>query len=259
MKAPMQEKVKAILIDDEKAVRDLMKDALKSFNFIDVVAEAANVPEAVKMIHREKPQLLFLDIEMPGYSGLQLLDFFNDDELNFDIIFVTAYNEYAIKAFKVAAFDYLLKPVDENQLEETLLRYQDKKLKKQIIQQVDLLRTAYKQEVKITKIAIASTYGIDFIEIDDINFLEADNNYTKIYLTNDSRIVASKPLSEFEEILAPFSVFFRSHRSYLLNINCIARFNTKDGAFIEMKNGDKIPLSRYRRKAFESIFTKIKI
>jgi len=252
-------KIKALLVDDEASVRIVLKEILGEIPQIQVVGEAGNVAEAVKVIHKEKPELIFLDIEMPGYTGLQLLDFFNEDEVTFEIIFVTAYDEYAINAFKLAAFDYLLKPVDSEQLNDTLERYLRKKEVSKTSQRLDVLKSAYDEQENINRIAVTSAYGVEFIEIDKLVMLEANSNYTKLYLKNGNEIVASKTLSEFESILESTQVFFRSHRSYLINMHEIVRLNAKDGVFIELKSGQSVPLSRYRRKDFDELYEKIKI
>ncbi len=259
MKTEPNNKTRVLLVDDELSVRELLKDMLSGFDYLDIVGEARNVPEAVKLIHKHQPDLIFLDIEMPGYSGLKLLDFLNEEEIVFDIVFVTAFDEYAIKAFKLAAFDYLLKPVDENQLRDTLKRYLKKESRYQTSNRIDLLKATYRENEILTRIAIPSTYGIEFVDIKDIVILEAENNYTRLILNNNKELMASKPLSEFESMLLPSSNFFRAHRSYLINLKEVAKLNLKDGVFIEMKSGKSIPLSRYRRKDFEEIFKSIKI
>lgn len=259
MSANLDEKKTAILVDDEVSVRSLLRESLAAFDYLEIVGEAGNVSEAVKLIHRYKPSLVFLDIEMPGYTGLKLLDFFNEDEITFDIIFVTAFNEYAINAFKLAAFDYLLKPVDEEQLQETLDRYLKKDAKYQTAQRIGILKSKYNNQENDSRIAIPSTYGVEFLDINEIVLLEAENNYTKLILKDKKTLVASKTLSDFESTLSASGGFFRTHRSYLINISEISKLNLKDGVFIELKSGHSVPLSRYRRKEFEELYHKFRI
>lgn len=252
-------KITAIVVDDEKSARSVLIQTIEETQLLKIVGEASSVPEAVKLINRLKPELVFLDIEMPGYSGLQLLEFFNENEITFDIIFVTAYNEYAINAFKLSAFDYLLKPVDEDEVEATLNRYVSQRGKSRTTEQAALLKEAYTKDKTLSRIAVASTYGVDFIEVDQIVYLEAKNNYTEIYRADGSKITASKTLSDFESLLMPSGFFFRTHRTYLINLREVSRLNAKDGLYIELKSGAEIPLSRYRRKDFEDLFEKFKV
>jgi len=249
----------ALVVDDEPAVRSLLRNLLQPFDFIHVVGEAGQVQEAVKLIHREKPQLVFLDIEMPGYSGLQLLEFFNEEEITFDIIFVTAYDDYAIQAFKLSAFDYLLKPVDEEQLSATLHRYQTLRGRVETVQRLKVLRSAYQEDAPLSKMAVSSTYGVEFLEVEDIAYLEAQSNYTKVVLRSGREIIASKSLTLFESILGAEQGFFRPHRSFLINLTQVAKLNIKDGVFIELQTGQSIPLSRIKRKEFDAWYRNFKV
>lgn len=246
-------KLKAIIVDDEKTARIHLSCALKAIPLVELVGEATNVPDAVKLIHKEKPNVVFLDIEMPGYSGLQLLDFFNKDEITFTIIFVTAYNEYAIQAFKMSAFDYLLKPVEDEILEQTIERYTNQEIKSKTSSQIALLKNIFKEERPINKVAISSVYGVEFVNVDDIISFEAKGNYTEVIDSDQNTILTSKPLTDFESMLEPFNLFFRTHRSAIVNIKAVNRLNTKDGLYLELTNGSCFPLSRNRKKAFDKM------
>ena len=252
--------VTALIVDDEKAVRSALQEILKhSFPFVSIVGEAANIPEAVREIHNSRPQLVFLDIEMPGYSGLQLLDFFNPAEIDFDIIFVTAFNEYAIQAFKISAFDYLLKPVNTDDLKKTLERYIEKQHKQQLIERVKLLRDSLSDERAPTQIAVTSLQGIDFVQLHNTIALEASGTYTTLILAEGDLIISSKPLGEFEELLQRNKNFFRAHRSHLINLNHVKKFTNKEGDIILLSKGIEVPLSRYRKKEFEAAIASFKI
>ncbi len=252
--------IKVILVDDENAVRFALREILqKNFSYVRVIAEAANIQEAVREIHLHKPELVFLDIEMPGYSGLQLLDFFNPQEVTFNVIFVTAFDEYAIRAFKISAFDYLLKPINTQELEQTLIRYRGKKQKEKIIQQLELLKNSYSSNSPPTQIAISSLKGIDFIQLENIVLFEASGSYTTIIQKNSETMVASKPLGEFELIIQKNPIFFRSHRSYLINLTCVKKLLSMEGDTIILQNGLQIPLSRYRKRDFENAISAFKI
>ncbi|HMP99228.1 MAG TPA: LytTR family DNA-binding domain-containing protein [Cyclobacteriaceae bacterium] len=252
-------KIRAILIDDEKVVRSALRETLQHHvSFVEIIAEAANIPEAVREIHKHKPDLLFLDINMPGYSGLQILEFFNQQEISFDIIFVTAYNEYTLQAIKISAFDYLLKPVNIVELVQTMERYRQQNHSHKLAERLALLRENFSRE-ELQRIAISSQSGIEFIAIDDIILLEAAGTYTTIILNDSDKIVSSKPLGEFEALLKGVSKFFRPHRSHIINLNYVKKVSFKEGDIIIMKNGYEIQLSRYRKKDFEDIIKDFRI
>ena len=241
------ESISVLLVDDEKSVRAALKELLHPFSSITIVGEAANIPEAVKEIHLHKPNLIFLDIEMPGYTGLQLLEFFNPAEVNFDIIFVTAFNEYAIQAFKVSAFDYLLKPVNQQELEQTLQRYMDSVRNVKLPERVNLLKEVYAKDEMPSQIAVSSLQGIDFVQLDNI------------ILKAGEPLLASKPLGEFELVLQENPRFFRAHRSYLINLKQVRKLSSKEGDVIIMEKEIEVPLSRYRKKEFEQAIAGFKI
>lgn len=243
---------KAIIVDDEKYVRSALREILmRQSTLVEVVAEAANIPEAVREIHKHQPDLIFLDIDMPGYTGLQILEFFNPQEVTFDIIFVTAYNEYALQAFKMSAFDYLLKPVNEPELQHTLERYL-RRGQQAVARQVAMLREAYTQGELPRQLAVISLHGTEFIELTQLEVLEASGTYTTLVLDSGEKIVSSKPLGEFEELLRAHPQFFRTHRSFMVNLRQVKKLLTREGDIIHMKGGMEVPLSRYRKKEFDA-------
>jgi len=245
--------IKALLIDDETGVRSALREMLvRHFPTVEIVGEAANIPEAVRAIHQHQPDLLFLDIEMPGYTGLQILEFFNSSEIKFDIIFVTAYNEYAIQAFKVSAFDYLLKPIHLPDLHNTLKRYSESHHQQKLEQRVALLQESLQQDDKLTRLAVSSANGIDLIQLEKIIYFEADGPYTTIHLHQKEQVVASKSIGDFEQLLEKNPQFFRAHRSYLVNLSFVNRISSKEGDIIHLVNGSQVPLSRYKKKDFET-------
>ncbi|MDW7695122.1 LytTR family DNA-binding domain-containing protein [Flammeovirgaceae bacterium SG7u.111] len=254
------EKIKVLLVDDEPAVRSALKEMLSHFHSIEVVGESSNIPEAVKAIHQVQPNLVFLDIEMPGYLGIQLLEFFNPSEVNFDIVFVTAYNEYAIQAFKIAAFDYLLKPIITVDLEQTIERFVKSKRRQKVLERTQLLKGSFMQEALPSQIAINSMEGIDFLELKNIILFEASGIYTNIIVAEGQTIVASKPIGEFESLLADNTNFFRAHRSFFINLQQVRKMLSKKGCvIIIMKNKMEVPLSRYRKKEFELVIENFRI
>ena len=213
--------INAIIIDDEERARNTLSSLLLNYcPEITVLATCANVPDGVLAINKHKPDVVFLDIEMPDYNGFELLGFFR--EIDFDIIFVTAYSEYAIKAFEISAVDYILKPIDIDQLKNSVEKLKQKKLHSQMQEQIALLKDSYKGD-DIRKIALSMSNGLTFVEIADIVLLEADGAYTTFYLKDGQKILVSKKLKFYEDILSNRSFFFRTHRSYFVNVNYIKK------------------------------------
>jgi two-component system LytT family response regulator len=240
--------ISAILIDDEAKGRLALREKLSAYcPQIIILAEATNGQEALMLIQHHKPQLVFLDIEMPRMNGFEMLN--ELPEKNFHLIFTTAYDQYAIKAIKYAAFDYLLKPIDIEELRTAVAKI-DAKENTQTKKQVELLSQNMQQPKKqLSKLAIPTLEGLLFYDISDIIHLEANSNYTYIYLANKTKITASKTLKEFEELL-PEDIFFRTHHSHLINLNYIKRYIKGDGGQIELQNGSYIDVSRRKKDEF---------
>ncbi len=240
--------ITAIIIDDEAKGRLALREKLSAYcPQVQLLAEASNGQEALLLIQQHKPALIFLDIEMPLMNGFEMLNAL--PEKNFHVIFTTAYNQYAIKAIKYAAFDYLLKPIDIDELKSTLYKlesvenYQTKK-------QIELLKQNMLHPKKqFNKLAIPTLEGLLFYDINDIIHLEANSNYTNIYFSNTTKIIASKTLKEFEELL-PDDIFFRTHHSHLINLNFIKRYIKGDGGQIELQNGRYVDVSRRKKEEF---------
>lgn len=250
--------LKAVIIDDEAKARRIM-EALIEENCpnVEVVATAEEVLTGIKAINKFKPDVVFLDIEMPGYTGFQLLDFF--EEVHFDVIFTTAYGDYALKAFQVSAVDYLLKPIQIEQLKHavekaTKLRGIDANNLERIKTLKDNL-----EEHRLKKIALPTSTGLVFIPVDDIVYLEADGSYTNIFLIDGKKMLISKKIKEFENMLIQDSRFFRTHRSYLINTTRIKAYVKHDGGHIVMENGDIAHLSREKKEEFNKLISDLKI
>ena len=230
--------IKAIIIDDEVQARKLLNALIQSHcPQISIVDECTNLPEGVKSIRKLKPDLIFLDIEMPGHSGLELLDFFDEKEIDFGIIFTTAYNEYAIKAFKLSAVDYLLKPISGEDLEQAVERFEKR-------------FTAFPKSSNPTpidhsdnKIAIPIGQSIRFIDLDEIVYLKAENTYTEIHLQDQTKLLVSRTLKNFEEVLTHKPAFFRCHKSYIVNKNYVLDYVKSDGGYLILKPKTAIPIS----------------
>jgi two-component system LytT family response regulator len=238
----------AIIIDDETKGRLALREKLAAYcPQIKILAEATNGQEAIMLIQHHKPQLIFLDIEMPRMNGFEMLN--ELPEKNFHIIFTTAYDQYAIKAIKYAAFDYLLKPIDIEELRMAVSKI-DIQENNQTKKQVELLSQNMQQTKRqLSKLAIPTLDGLLFYNINDIIHLEANSNYTNIYLTNKIKITASKTLKEFEELL-PDNIFFRTHHSHLINLNFIKRYIKGDGGQIELQNGSYVDVARRKKEEF---------
>ena len=232
--------IRAIIIDDEARARTLLGTMLKEYCAdIEVVAVVEDLPNGVKAIRKHKPDLVFLDIEMPGHSGLDLLDFFDENEIGFSIIFVTAYNNYAIQAFKLSAVDYLLKPVEPSDLEHAMERFRRRASKDK--NNLATLRENLKED-GLNKIAVPDSNTIKFLKLDDILYFKADNTYTEIYFS-DKKLTISRTLKNIEDTLNNNSQFFRCHKSYIVNMKYVTDYVKSDGACLIINGKHSVPLS----------------
>jgi two-component system LytT family response regulator len=240
--------ITAIIIDDEAKGRLALRKKLQQYcPSVTILAEAADGLEAIDIIEKHRPQLIFLDIEMPKMNGFEMLNAIT--EKNFHIIFTTAYDQYAIKAIKYAAFDYLLKPVDIEELKTAVAKI-DTKENNQTKNQAQLLQQNIQHPKKqFNKLAIPTLEGLLFFDINEIIHLEANSNYTILFFLNKPKITASKTLKEFEELL-PDDIFFRPHHSHMINLNYIKRYIRGDGGQIEMQNGVFVDVSRRKKEEF---------
>lgn len=240
--------LKAIIIDDEERARKMLESLiLEHSERFEIVAKCANIPDGVLAIHEHGPDVVFLDVEMPEYNGFELLKFIKD--VNFEIVFVTAYSEYAIKAFEVSAIDYLLKPIDEEQLKSALNKITYRKDQSTISSRLRLMEEI-KRGDDLRKIALPMQDGLLFVEIKDIILLEAEGAYTHFHLSNGSKILVSKPLRVFEELLKSKDFFFRTHRSFLINMHCIAKYIKGENEIV-MDNNYPVSIARDRKVDFE--------
>jgi two-component system LytT family response regulator len=185
---------------------------------------------------------------MPEFNGFELLSFFR--EVDFEIIFVTAYNEYALKAFEVSAVDYVLKPVDIDKLQAAVEKAETRLNTFDMQNRLEVLKESFKNE-QFNKIALPVADGLWFVDTTDIVYLEADGAYTEVWLRNGSKILVSKKIKFFEDVLDKRPNFFRSHRSYLVNINFIKKYNKSDNA-LTLDNGKTVVISRDRKSEFEN-------
>jgi len=238
----------AIVIDDEINGRIALKQKLHDYcPTVRVVAEAENGREGIELIHKHQPQLVFLDIEMPVMDGFAMLAAITDKK--FHLVFTTAYDQYAIKAIKYAAFDYLLKPIDIDELVATIERLAGQPPGDITGKKLETLEQNLLTKPFLNKIAIPTSEGILFFDIAKIVRLEAESNYTLIYFDDHIKIIASRTLKEFEEIL-PSDTFFRIHNSHIIHLYFIKKYIRGDGGQVEMKNGDQVPVSRRKKDEF---------
>jgi two-component system LytT family response regulator len=232
-------KVKAIIIDDEKMARNLLKGMLEEYcEDVEVLETCNDLPSGVKAIRKLKPNLVFLDIEMPRYSGLELLDFFEDAEINFSIVFTTAYNQYAIQAFKLSAIDYLLKPIESAELEKSVERFKKNILKTDYSILKENLKGNQEQ-----KLAISTINSVKFVELSQIVFFKAEGAYTDVYLLDEKKLTVSKGLKHFEDLLKDNSKFFRCHKSFVINTDYITEHIKSEGGFLKLNEKHLVSLS----------------
>lgn len=246
--------LKIVLVDDDANDRTILASKLMACgDDLTVVAQCANVQEAVRAIHAHKPDVVFSDIEMPGLSGLQLPEFFDENDMGFELIYATSYNEFAVRAFQLSAIDYLLKPIDDMLLSKALNKVRQKH-NYEAYARVALLKENLQQQ-GAKRIALPYNGGMNFIDTAEIVYLKADNVYCDIFLMGSRPLTVSKPLKELESIL-PKPRFFRSHRSYVVNIDLVKEYISSSGGEIVMKNNASVPLARDRKEEFILLWQK---
>jgi len=245
----------AIIVDDEKHCREVLEHLLrKHCSQVKILASCAGGEEALSAITKQQPDILFLDIEMPGMNGFDLLEKFQHPE--FEIVFTTAYNEYAIKAIKHSALDYLLKPVDKDELLQTIERAKEQKLLK-AAQRVDNLLEILNMKKKNRRFAVPTLEGLIMVDPETILYCESDSAYCKLFFIQQERpLVISKTLKDVEEVLQP-DEFCRIHHSYLINMRCVQRYIRGEGGEVIMNNGAHLPVSRSRKQDFLNLLEKI--
>ena len=244
--------IKAIVVDDEKFGREQIKSLLKRyFQQVDLVAEAADAVEALRQIYFHRPDLVFLDIEMPDKGGFEMLE--NIQEHDFEIIFVTAYDQYALKAIKFSALDYLLKPVNKEEFKSAINKFLDKRKnaydRKSVIN--NFIRNYTSQSTDSFRLAVNSALKTFFLLPEEIIRCEADGNYTKITCSNSDTILSSKTLKEFDDLLSDFD-FIRVHRAHLVNKKFIRSFNNEN--MLLLQDNTAIEVSRRKRGEVRNLF-----
>ena len=244
--------IKCVIVDDESKAREILAEMLKLYcSSVEIVGQAYNVESAYEMINNLKPDLVLLDIKMPDGSGFDLLNKF--ENLDFKVIFITAHEEYAIKAFHFSALDYILKPIDPSDLIHAIEKVTDVGSVNSINEQFKTLKDNFYNNNNETdqkqdkRIVLKTTENIYIIYLKDVVRCQSEKNYTYFYFTDRERIIVSKTLKEFEEILTEFG-FMRIHRSHLINLKFIDRFEKADGGYLIMTEGSKVEVSHRKKE-----------
>ena len=240
--------MKGISVDDEARSRRTLKALCEEYcNGLEIIGLADSVSEARVLLEKEMPELVFLDIRMPLESGFELLKYYKND-IPFEVIFTTAYDEYAKEAFQFAAVDYLLKPIEINELVKAVQKAQ--KLQGYIdpMKKFEFLKELLVAQ-KIEKIALNTAEGFTYVQFNEIIRCEAQSNYTQVIMTEGSSILITKTLKHYEDLLLEKD-FFRVHKSHLVNLHAVRRFiRSKKGSMIEMKDGVRIEVSARKKEA----------
>lgn len=248
--------IKAVIVEDEKKSRETLSGLLKlCCKDLQVVAEADGVYSGIDIIREYVPDVVFLDIQMPDGSGFKLLE--KTQDLNYEVIFTTAYDQFAIKAIKYSALDYLLKPIFPDDLINAVEKLKKKIGSKNVRDNIDvLLHNLKRPETDPPRIVLSTAEKLHVVATDDIIRCESDNYYTIFYFTNGKKLMVSKTLKENEEMLAEYN-FIRPHKSHLVNLKYVTGMNKTDGGSIVMSDGSEVPVSRRKREKITEILSNL--
>lgn len=242
--------MKALVVDDEKKSRESLRMLITEFcDDVEVVGTAGSIAETLEGINTFNPDVVFLDIRMRQETGFDL--FKNLDEINFEVVFTTAYSEYAIKAIKFSAVDYLLKPIDIEELQLAVTKVKERIKAKEVPREKieALLQNLKPTESSNFKLALPTAKGLMFVKLDQIIYCAGQNNYTEFYIKGRAKIIVSKTLKEYEDMLSDYN-FFRIHKSYLINLNEINEYIRGEGGFVIMNNNASLDVSKRRKESF---------
>lgn len=249
--------IKAIIVDDSPQARKLLRLMLQEFaSDIEIISEEENGTLGIASIKLHQPHVVFLDIDMPEKSGIQLAEELVEENIQCQIIFTTAFNQYAINAFRLSAIDYLLKPINEKQLLDSVEKIRQHVEFKIAQEQLKALTRNLKSNQKQV-VCIPNQNGYDYINISDIEYLEADGSYVHLFLKDKKQKTVSKNLKYFEQTLESFTNFVRVHRSFIINLDLMTSFSKSGRGTIIMQNGKGVDLARDRRSTFLEILEKI--
>lgn len=241
--------IRTIIIDDEKNNIEALKKMLTNYSSkIDLIGTAENAEDAHDIIKLTKPQLIFLDIEMPFGNAFDLLEKLMP--VDFEVIFFTAFDQYAIKAFRYGALDYLLKPVNMDDLDQAIDKATTRMAEKDINKRLEtFLYNMHSKDNMLRKIALPTKTGLSFENVESITHLEASGTYTYVYFADKRKEVISKVLKDFEDLLPP-SIFCRIHHSYIVNLEYVKKYHKGRGGYIELENGTTIEVSLRKKPDF---------
>ena len=248
--------LRAVIVEDEKRSRETLSGLLKIYcKNLTVVGEAENVREGLEVIQKQNPDVVFLDIQMPDGSGFKLLK--QIKQISFDVIFTTAYDQFAIKAIRFSALDYLLKPIFPNDLVNAVNKAEKNKQAQKSNSNIKvLLENINRPPAESPKIILSTSEKINVVKVEEIIRCESDNYYTMFYFTDEKRLLVSKTLKEQEELLSEYN-FIRPHKSHLINVKYIKSYLKTDGGVILMEDGSKIPVSRRKKEYIKEILSNL--
>ena len=245
--------MKTVIVDDRNSIREFITQLLENVEGIENVGEAENVDKAISVINDKKPELILLDIQMPDGNGFEVLEGINYED--YKVIFITSHEEFAIKAFKYSALDYVVKPIDPEVFYTAIEKAKnhfsssDQQIKiKNLIENLTGNKTS-------KKLVLNTQETVHVVDSKDITRCESDGSYTNVHL-NDRKLMMSKKLKDFEEMLDGLS-FYRTHRSHLINLNFVDRYEKRDGGYIIMKDDSSIPLSAAKKDEFFELLVAI--
>jgi len=242
------EEIKAIIVDDEFSARNVLQQLLlRNCSNVHVLATCSNVPDAAVAIKKLNPDVVFLDVQMPNYNGYELMSFL--DEVTFEIVFVTAYDQYALKAFELSATDYLLKPIKRERLKKAIDKVESNLLSKhKNTHYIELIESMQQKEFR--QFVVSSTDGKHIIKFKNLVSVGGDGSYSTLYFTDKTNLILSKNLKYFQNILEVDNRFFRCHKSWIVNLDLIKSVSTTK-LCIEMETGQNIKLSKTKKKELQ--------
>ncbi|HEX5168278.1 MAG TPA: LytTR family DNA-binding domain-containing protein [Cyclobacteriaceae bacterium] len=240
--------IRSIIVDDEQKSRESLRILLEDFcENVEIQALCQNVNEGIEAIRQHKPDVVFLDIQMQRETGFDLLS--RIDAVDFEIIFTTAHSEYAIKAFKFSAIDYLLKPIDIDDLHKALDKVERKQNQNISGRLEHLIQNLKSTAPENYKLALPTLDGLIFIRLNEILYCEASSNYTVVYTVNKCKYIVSRTLKQYEDLLVEHN-FFRIHNSYLINLNAVKKYVRGDGGYVVLENDISLDVSKRKKDAF---------
>lgn len=239
-----------VIIDDESKARSLLRTIIEDGDdFVSSILEASNLADGVDLIQENNPQLVFLDIEMPNQQGIEIFNYFDKETIDFEIVFTTAYDQYALQAFEMNAIDYILKPLRPKRILEVIEKVRSMRHIDNLNVKFEELRNSLKTGV-FKKIGLPVNDGVLFLPLEEIIHMEAEGMYTNFYTVNSGTILVSKPLKYFTHVLETDYGFYRPHRSHIFNMKFLKKYVRKDGNYVILENDHIIPITKDKREEF---------